>query len=379
MCQKRSGRPRSMVSSAPEMIAPQNASEYAVRMTGRSSGRPNHSRAAARKYAPPARPPTKKYGMMNHVQCGDAVKKVSDIHDSFLLVHAPFPDANQCEHAEHRRRRHRERATLLQAVAGKLRISRQAVDLGIVDEKIEGVQATQRPIRIVTVEPGAHFALRLELVHALLRPRAQLADRPELDRIGRASFGAGGLEPDATAIVTEGALLRRARDYVHIDDAKGTAGDAGAAAVAHIRLDHHGVELGADDRAGRAHLDTAGLDAVLAHVAHHEPAAIVRAVELLDELDVPPVRAVELARVVVAVARHFRHAAVRGRQLIPVFARHLARLAADTDGRVGEEPHRLVGNGGALARDGYHIMLAPRYRRTPCLRGSIRWDRRPMP
>src|SRR5213594_4058267 len=77
MCQKRKGLPRSKVSSAPEMTAPQNASEYAVRMTGRSSGRPNHSRVAARKYAPPARPPTKKYGMMNHVQCGDAVKKVS--------------------------------------------------------------------------------------------------------------------------------------------------------------------------------------------------------------------------------------------------------------------------------------------------------------
>src|SRR6266446_10806332 len=117
--------------------------------------------------------------------------------------------------------------------------------------------------------------------------------------------------------------------------------------------------------------------AVLAHVAHHEPAAVVRAVELLDELDVPPVRAVELARVVVAVARHFRHAAVCGRQLVPVFARDLARLAADTDGRVGEEPHRLVGNGGALARDGYHITLAPRCRRTPCLRGSTRWDHRP--
>src|SRR5258706_689283 len=315
--------------------------------------------------------------MMNQVQCGDAVKKVSDMHDSFLLVHAPFPDSDQCEHAEHGGRRDRERAALLQAAAGKLRISRQAVHLGIVDEKIEGVQATQRPIRIVAVEPGAHFALRLELVHALLRADAQLADGPELDRISRTRFGTGGLEPDAHAIVTERALLRRARDHVHIDDAKGTAGDAGAAAVAHIRLDHHGVELAADDLATRAHLDTAGFDAVLAHVAHHQPAAVVRAVELLDELDMPPVRAVELARVVVTVARHFRHAAVCGRQLIPVFARDLARLAADTDRRVSEEPHRLVGNGGALARDVYHITLAPRCRRTLCLRGSTHWGRPP--
>src|SRR6266550_3163016 len=317
--------------------------------------------------------------MMNHVQCGDAVKKVSDIHDSFLLVDPPFPDSDQREHAEYRGRRDRERATLLQAVAGKLRIGGEAVHFRVVHQQIERVQAAERAVWVVTVEPGAHFALRLELVHALLRADAQLADGAELDRISRTRFGARGFEPDAHAIVTERALLRRARDHVHIDDAKGTAGDAGAAAVADIRLDHHGVELGADDRAGRAHLDTAGLDAVLAHVAHHEPAAVVRAVELLDELDVPPVRAVELARVVVAVARHFRHAAVRRRELVPVLARHLARLAADTDRRVGEEPHRLVGNGGALARDGYHITPAPRCRRTPCLHGSRRWGRRPRP
>src|SRR5216117_1740323 len=97
MCQNRSGRPRSMVSSAPEMIAPQNASEYAVRMTGRSSGPPNHSRLAARKYAPPARPPITKYGMMNHVQCGDAVTNVSDIdRRPFLLLHPSLPDSDQC-------------------------------------------------------------------------------------------------------------------------------------------------------------------------------------------------------------------------------------------------------------------------------------------
>src|SRR5438552_4240535 len=42
MCQKRSDRPRSSVNSAPETSAPQNASEYPLRITGRPSGRPNH-------------------------------------------------------------------------------------------------------------------------------------------------------------------------------------------------------------------------------------------------------------------------------------------------------------------------------------------------
>ena len=49
MCQKRSGRPRSSVSSRPLTTAPQRLTRYAVRITGRSSGRPNHSSTAPRK------------------------------------------------------------------------------------------------------------------------------------------------------------------------------------------------------------------------------------------------------------------------------------------------------------------------------------------
>src|SRR6266513_549563 len=124
MCQNRNGLPRSIVSKMPEITAPQKASLYAVRMTVRSSTRPNHSSAAARKNAPPAMPPTKKYGMMNQVQCGDAVKKVSDIHDSFLLLDPLLADPDQREHAEHCGRRNRERASALQVAAGERRVRR---------------------------------------------------------------------------------------------------------------------------------------------------------------------------------------------------------------------------------------------------------------
>src|SRR5437867_9100405 len=48
--------------------------------------------------------------------------------------------------------------------------------------------------------------------------------------------------------------------------------DARPAPVAHVRLDDHRVELGPNDGAGRTHLEASGLDAVLAHVAHHQPA-----------------------------------------------------------------------------------------------------------
>src|SRR5439155_24431084 len=65
------------------------------------------------------------------------------------------------------------------------------------------------------------FRSRLELAHALLRAGAQLADRPELDRIGGARFRAGGLESRPHAVVAQRALLRGARDGVHVDHAEG--------------------------------------------------------------------------------------------------------------------------------------------------------------
>src|SRR5207247_136434 len=71
-------------------------------------------------------------------------------------------------------------------------------------------------------------------------------------------------------------------------------------------------------------------------------------VELLDELDVPPVDAVEFSRVVVAVAAHLPDAAVLGRELVPVLAGDFARLAADADRGVGEEPEGLA-HGHALS------------------------------
>src|SRR5207245_1023676 len=48
ICQNRSGRPRSIVRSAPERIAPQAATLYPLRTSGRSSGRPDHSTTPAR-------------------------------------------------------------------------------------------------------------------------------------------------------------------------------------------------------------------------------------------------------------------------------------------------------------------------------------------
>src|SRR5262249_20322509 len=152
----------------------------------------------------------------------------------------------------------------------------------------------------------------------------------ELDRLRRARLRAGRLHAVLQPVVTEGALLGDVVDRVDLDHPERAGRDAVAAAVADVRRDHDRVELGPDDRAGRADLEAAGLDAVLADVAHHQPAPL-RAVgaELLDELDVAPVRAVEAAGVVVGVAGERVGAAVYRRQLVPLVAGDLAGLAAD--------------------------------------------------
>src|SRR2546426_7619354 len=191
MCQKRNGRPRSIVSSRPERMAPTAAMSYPVRTTGRSSGRPNQSSSAARKQAPPASPPTKKYRMMSHLQCGAPLKKVSDMARSpsaqgrWLLVHAPLAQANERQHPEDRGARHRERGALLEVAGRQLGIARQPVHLGLVHEQVERVEAARGALGLRAVQLRLH-ALRPQLILALLRARAQLGDGPELDRVGPA-------------------------------------------------------------------------------------------------------------------------------------------------------------------------------------------------
>src|SRR5258706_11882206 len=155
-------------------------------------------------------------------------------------------------------------------------------------------------------------------------------------------MGARRHETRLHAVVAERALLRGARHRVDVDHTERAGADAVTATVAGIRLDDDGVELGPDDGARRAHFETAGPQAVLADIAHHEPApvATIRA-ELLDELHVPPVDAVETTGVVVAVAAERPNPAIRRRKLIPLLAGDLARFAPDADRRVGEESHRL--------------------------------------
>src|SRR2546430_16351912 len=126
--------------------------------------------------------------MMNQVQWGAPVKKVSDITgappspSAALLVHAPLPQADERQHAQHGGARHRERGALREAARRELRLPREPVHLWLVHEQVERVEPAEGSLRVGAVELGLD-ALRLELVDALMRPRAQLDDRAELDRV----------------------------------------------------------------------------------------------------------------------------------------------------------------------------------------------------
>ncbi len=60
MCQNRSGRWRSSVSRTPQTTTAGNAIRYPSRAAARWRPPPKMSMTTARKYEPPARPPTKK-------------------------------------------------------------------------------------------------------------------------------------------------------------------------------------------------------------------------------------------------------------------------------------------------------------------------------
>src|SRR5262249_241570 len=154
-------------------------------------------------------------------------------------------------------------------------------------------------------------------------PLAQFLDRAELDRRRRARLGAGRDQAVALPVVAERTLVRMAVEAGAGDDAEGAGGDAVRAAVAHVGLDVAVLELVVEERARGAGLLAGGGDAVLADVAHHEPAVFLRRagpevqrdpragllavgswpwLELFDELHVPPGRSRQLPGVVVAVA-----------------------------------------------------------------------------
>ena len=122
------------------------------------------------------------------------------------------------------------------------------------------------------------------------------------------------------------------------NDPKRTRRNAVPAAVADVRLDIHVAVLVVDKRSCRAGLHARRVNAVLADIAHHQPAAAVFA-NLLLERHMPPSCRRQMLGVVVTFRRKI--VAIR-RQLIPLLAGHFAGFAADTQAGIGEKSHLVL-------------------------------------
>src|SRR5262249_30422086 len=155
----------------------------------------------------------------------------------------------------------------------------QSIDGWAIDEEIKRVQLGIARGGDVAIQIGFRDASPMELPHPHAGPLAQLNDRAELYRLRRAGLGAGGDEPVPLSVVAERALVGMAVERAPRHHAEGTGGHAGRAAVADVGLDEDVLELRVDDGARRARLLAGSGDAMLADVAHHQPAPVLRFVE----------------------------------------------------------------------------------------------------
>jgi hypothetical protein len=124
---------------------------------------------------------------------------------------------------------------------------------------------------------------------------------------------------------------------IELRNAEWACRDAIAAPIADIVLDHHGPELGPDDRAGRTRVQATSMDTMLADIAEHEPGDAIPD-RTLDERYVAPGGGSKVDRVVITESCQFesRSRGVAG-QLIPLLARHLARFAPNAERGIGEK------------------------------------------
>src|SRR6266567_3022080 len=253
---------------------------------------------------------------------------------------------------------------------GDDRIGRQSVDLRLVEQQEERAVAGYAVARVLAVQPSLRHARPVHLREAPPGPLAELIQRAELDGVGRAGLRAGRLHPDLEPVVAQRALEGTPVVLALVDDPVGACGYAVAAAVAHVFLHDHRPELGAEQRTGRADVQAGRVRTVLAHIGRHQPAEVIRAVVadarirhrpvLLDERDVPPGVGAEADGVVVG---HPGQVEADLRNVVPLLAGDLARLAADADGGVGEEAHarRVI----AVPARGGRIRLALQRRSEP--------------
>src|SRR5262245_54653210 len=139
MCQKRIGRPRSRVRRSGQRTSAGKLTRKARRASGASRRSPISRRIAPMAYAPPARPPRKKYQTMYHSHCGGTAK----CWTMALLAPAPVTEReDRPDHAEDGGDEHREiAARIVAARQHRVFRLRHAVYLGFVGQEEQRVEA----------------------------------------------------------------------------------------------------------------------------------------------------------------------------------------------------------------------------------------------
>ena len=114
-------------------------------------------------------------------------------------VHAALAEGDRAEGDHAEGAADAERRCRGNRLGGELSLRRQAVDLRLVDQEKERVQPAEdlvvRAVEVGVLRLSRVSRLGVELLHALVGDPVQLLDRAELDRLGRAGLGAGGLSP----------------------------------------------------------------------------------------------------------------------------------------------------------------------------------------
>src|SRR5512132_2846948 len=225
-----------------------------MRITLLSRGPPKLSAMAAVKYAPPAMPPRKKYQTMSRCQSGD-LSIAAVLGGTAGGGATALAEGHEGAHAYQECRAHRKERVHLHVALGQERLLRELIGRGPVEEQEEGVETSQRPVRVGAVQLRVLVAQLLEGGHALLRLGHELVAEPELDGVGGTGLGAGGPEPVVDPVVAERALVRAPRVVVEGDDPEGAGADTVPAAVAHVLVDVDGAEFRAIDRPRGAGLE----------------------------------------------------------------------------------------------------------------------------
>ncbi len=156
---------------------------------------------------------------------------------------------------------------------------RQAINGRAIDQQIEGMHFGIGLTRDVAIKVRLRDAALVKFLHTFAGLLAKLVDRAEVDGLGWTCLGAGRLQTVALAVIAERAFVRMTAHVAASDDAERAGRYAARATVADVSLNINVLELILNNGAGRASLMARGRQAMLAMVAHHEPAVKSRLVQ----------------------------------------------------------------------------------------------------